>query len=160
MRAVRRIAPGRFIVPVLVVLVLAIPQKQVSAGEAACVPTAPDSLGPFHTPNAPERSSTGRGLVVTGTVRSASGCGHIPGARIEWWSVNPRGSYDDDHRATQRADAEGRVRYETDFPVRYFGRPPHLHVRVTASGHRTLITQLYPTPPQTTLIADFVLIRD
>ncbi|MBI4734777.1 MAG: hypothetical protein HY766_01745 [candidate division NC10 bacterium] len=49
-------------------------------------------------------------------------------------------------------------------PVRasscYFGRPPHVHVRVTAPGHRTLVTQLYPTPGQTTLAADFVLIRD
>ena len=141
-------------------VVLAGPQKQVSAGETACVPSAPDSLGPFYTPNAPERASTGRGLVVAGTVRSASGCGPLPGARIEWWSVNPRGSYDDDHRATQRADAEGRYRYETGFPVRYFGRPPHVHVRVTAHGHRSLVTQLYPTPGQTTLTADFVLIRD
>ncbi len=147
-------------VPLLAMLVLAGPPGRVSAGETACVPTSPDSLGPFYKPNAPERSNTGKGLVVTGTVRSASGCGPVPGARIEWWSVNPRGSYDDDHRATQRADAEGRYRYETNFPVRYFGRPPHLHVRVTAPGHRTLITQLYPTPGQTALTAVFVLIPE
>lgn len=160
MRTGGRIIPGGFVAVAVAALVLALPQARGSAGEAACVPTSPDSLGPFYKANAPERSSTGRGLLVTGTVRSASGCGSVPGVQIEWWSVNPRGSYDDDHRATQRADPEGRYRYETDFPVRYFGRPPHVHVRVTAPAHRTLVTQLYPTPGQTTLTADFVLIPD
>lgn len=131
----------------------------VPVAQPACVPTAPDMEGPFYKPNAPERASTGRGLVVSGAVRSASGCGPLPGARIGWWSANPRGEYDDEHRATQRADSEGRYRYETDFPGRY-GRPPHLHVRVTAPGHRTLITQLYPKPGQTSLAVDFVLVRD
>lgn len=132
----------------------------LSMAQPACVPTAPDMEGPFYKPNAPERASTGRGLVVSGAVRSASGCSPLPGARIEWWSANPRGEYDDEHRATQRADSEGRYRYETDFPARYYGRPPHLHVRVTAPGHRTLITQLYPKPGQTSLGVDFVLVRD
>jgi len=84
----------------------------------------------------------------------------VPGARVEWWSANPGGGYDDAHRATQRADAAGRFRYETDFPGRYPGRPPHLHVRVTAPGHRPLVTQLYPTPGQSALEVDFVLVRD
>ena len=56
------------------------------AGEAACRPTAPDSEGPFYTPNAPERSSIGRGLVVTGVVRTAGSCAPVPRARIE---LNP-----------------------------------------------------------------------
>lgn len=130
------------------------------AQQRACAPTRPDAEGPFYKPNAPEHASTGSGFVVTGTVRSASGCGPLAGARIEWWSVNPRGSYDDAHRAAQRADGDGRFRYETDFPMPYFGRPSHLHVRITAPGHRTLITQLYPTPGQTWLNLDFVLVRE
>ena len=160
MGAIERIAPKRFVYPVLVALGLLAPAATLSAAQPACIPTRPDAEGPFYTPNAPERASTGRGLVVTGTVRSASGCGSLAGARIEWWSVNPRGGYDDDHRAAQRADGDGRFRYETDFPVRYYGRPPHLHARVTAPGHRTLITQLYPTPGQTSLTIDFVLVRE
>ena len=130
------------------------------AAQPACAPTRPDAEGPFYNPNAPERAGTGRGLVVSGTVRSAAGCGPLAGARLEWWSANPRGEYDDAHRASQQADAEGRYRYETDFPVRYFGRPPHLHVRVTVPGHRSLVTQLYPKPGQTALELDFVLRRD
>jgi protocatechuate 3,4-dioxygenase beta subunit len=122
-----------------------------------CTPTKPDALGPFYTPNAPERSRTGQGLVVAGTVRSTSNCQPVPGAQLEWWSANPRGDYDDQHRATQRADAEGRYRYETDAPGRYPGRPPHLHLRITAPGHRLLVTQLYPRPDQTSLEVDLVL---
>lgn len=131
-----------------------------AGAQRECAPTKPDALGPFYTPNAPERAKTGAGLVVAGRVRSASGCGPIGGARIEWWSANPRGEYDDDHRATQVTDAEGRYRYETDVPGRYPGRPPHLHLRVSAPGHRPLVTQLYPRPGQATIDAELVLARD
>jgi hypothetical protein len=48
----------------------------------------------------------------------------------------------------------------TDFPGRYPGRPPHLHVRVTAPGHRTLVTQVYPQKTQTALSVDFVLVPE
>jgi protocatechuate 3,4-dioxygenase beta subunit len=117
-------------------------------------------LGPFYTPNAPERAQTGRGLLVSGRVASASDCGPLAGAHLEWWSANPRGEYDDAHRATQITDTAGRYRYETDMPGRYPPRPVHLHVRVTAPGHRPLVTQLYPKPEQTTLQTDFVLVRE
>ncbi|MGH7268228.1 MAG: intradiol ring-cleavage dioxygenase [Candidatus Rokuibacteriota bacterium] len=128
--------------------------------QPACAPTRPDAEGPFYEPNAPERDRTGRGLVVGGIVRSAAGCGPVAGARLEWWSADPRGRYDDAHRATHDADPQGRYRYETDFPGRYPGRPPHLHVRVTAPGHRALVTQLYPKPGQSALQQDFVLVRE
>lgn len=127
------------------------------AAHAQCVATRPDALGPFYTANAPERASTGRGLIVNGTVRSLRGCTPLPGARIEWWSVNPGGDYDNAHRATQRADGEGRYRYETDPPRPYAGRPPHVHVRITAPGHRTLVMQLYPKTGQRSIETDFVL---
>ena len=131
-----------------------------AAPPARCTPTRPDMLGPFYTPNAPERGQTGRGVVVSGHVRSAGDCASLPGARIEWWSANTRGDYDDEHRATQVADGSGRYRYETDFPGRYPGRPPHLHLRITAAGHQPLVTQIYPRPGQTAIETDFVLIRD
>ena len=129
----------------------------VWAGQASCPPTAADAEGPFYVPNAPVRSVIGRGLVVMGTVRSAGSCTPIPGARLEWWQANPRGEYDDAHRATQAADGEGRYRLETSVPGLYPGRPVHLHVKVSAPGHRALITQLYPKPGQTEISFDFVL---
>ena len=129
-------------------------------GQPACAPTRPDMLGPFYEPDAPERSVTGRGLTVTGRVSAAKGCAPLPAARIEWWSAGPRGDYDAEHRAAQRVDGAGRYRYETDFPGRYPDRPLHIHVRVTAPGHRPLVTQLYPRPGQAHIDMDFVLVAD
>jgi protocatechuate 3,4-dioxygenase beta subunit len=96
-------------------------------------------------------------LVVTGVVRTAGSCAPVTRARIEWWQANAQGQYDDAHRASQAADAEGKYRFETNFPGIYPGRPPHLHVKVSAPGHRTLTTQLYPRPGQTDLPFDFIL---
>ena len=129
------------------------------SAQPSCTPTRPDAEGPFYKPNASERASTGRGLVITGTVRSVSGCAPLAAAQIEWWSANPSGQYDDDHRAKQLTDSEGRYRYETDLPGRYPGRQLHLHARVTATSHRSLITQLYPKAGQNSLAFDFVLTK-
>jgi len=154
------IQPRWLAAPALLAAILFGPMLPPSDAQSTCVPTRPDSEGPFYKPNAPERVSTGRGLVVSGTVRSAAGCGPLADARLEWWSADGRGQYNDEHRATQGADGAGRYRYETDAPGRYPGRPPHLHVRVTAAGHRTLITQVYPKPGQTALDFDFVLVQE
>jgi protocatechuate 3,4-dioxygenase beta subunit len=132
----------------------------VAAQPAACPPTRPDMLGPFYKPDAPERAVTGEGLVVSGTVRSARGCAPLPGARLEWWSADGRGEYRDDLRATQRTAGDGAFRYETVPPGRYPGRPPHLHVKVSAPGHRTLVTQVYPREGQRAVATDFVLVAE
>ena len=145
---------------ILVVVLLIGASTTAPAQDRACTPTAPDMLGPFYKPNAPERSRTGTGIVVTGAVRSAKGCAALPGARVEWWSADERGEYRDDLRATQHADAQGRFTYETVSPGRYPGRPPHLHVRISAPGHKTLVTQLYPKPEQRSITTDFVLVSD
>jgi protocatechuate 3,4-dioxygenase beta subunit len=123
----------------------------------ACRPTPPDMLGPFYVPGAPERGKTGAGLTVQGAVRSLRECKAIAGAKIEWWSADGRGQYDDDHRATQTSDREGRFRYVTDMPGKYPGRPPHLHIKVTAPGHKQLVTQIYPKPTENSINFDFVL---
>lgn len=139
----------------LVLLALAAPAA--AQEDPTCAPTKPDMLGPFYKPDAPERPRTGSGLVVAGVVRSTRGCVPLPGARIEWWSADERGEYRDDLRATQHADAQGRFTYETVSPGRYPGRPPHLHVKVTAPDHKPLVTQLYPRHQQRTISTDLVL---
>jgi len=141
------------------VAVLGVNVGSVTA-QPRCAPSRPDALGPFYTANAPARATTGRGLVVTGRVLAAERCAALARARLEWWSANPSGDYDDAHRATQIADDEGRYRYETDFPGQYPGRPLHVHVRVTAPGHRVLVTQIYPQPGQSAVDVDFVLTRE
>src|SRR5262245_27701427 len=83
---------------------------------APCPATAADMLGPFYVAGAPERSTTGDGLTVEGLVRSTRECRALAGAKLEWWSANTRGEYDDGHRATQSTDGEGRFRYVTDMP--------------------------------------------
>ena len=127
---------------------------------ASCPATRPDSLGPFYVAGAPERNQTGEGLTIAGVVRSTRGCKPLPGARLEWWAANARGEYDDAHRATQSADGEGRFRYVTDMPGKYPGRPVHVHVKLTAPGHKALVTQVYPKPDQPSITMDFVLQPD
>ena len=39
----------------------------------------------------------------------------------------------------------------------YYGRPPHIHVKVLAPGHAPLTTQIYPKAGQTEVAFDFVL---
>lgn len=137
----------------LLALALALPARAATN----CSPTAADMLGPFYVAGAPARNETGAGLVVSGVVRSTRECRPLAGAKVEWWSANPRGDYDDAHRATQVTDAEGRFRYVTDMPGKYPGRPVHVHVKVTASGHKVLVTQVYPKPSQAVIASDFVL---
>jgi protocatechuate 3,4-dioxygenase beta subunit len=129
----------------------------VYAAPADCKPTPPDSLGPFYEPNAPQRDTTGQGFTISGVVRSAQDCRPLAAARLEWWSANAQGNYDATHRATQPTGTEGQYQYTTDTPGRYPGRPPHLHVRITAPGHRTLVTQVYPKPTETHMTMDFIL---
>jgi catechol 1,2-dioxygenase len=120
-------------------------ERHAAAGRYAdCKPTQPDMLGPFYEPGAPVRTSVGSGYVLSGTVLAAEECKPLPNARIEFWLANPRGEYDDAHRATVLADQRGRYRLESNVPVSYGGRPPHIHVRVTAPGNEELVTQHYP----------------
>jgi protocatechuate 3,4-dioxygenase beta subunit len=122
----------------------------------ACAPTPGDMLGPFYRPDAPVRSSVGKGHVLHGTVRSSADCGAIPGARVELWLAGPNG-YDDEHRATVIADADGRYRFESEAPAPYERRPPHIHVRVAHPGYQTLVTQQYPAQGQAEETFDLVL---
>jgi protocatechuate 3,4-dioxygenase beta subunit len=127
-------------------------------GPANCKPTQPDMLGPFYEPGAPVRTSVGRGYVLTGSVLDAAECKPIPNAHIEFWLANPRGDYDDAHRATVIAGERGRYRLESNVPVSYGGRPPHIHVRVTAPGYEELVTQHYPERGQRKANSDLVLV--
>jgi protocatechuate 3,4-dioxygenase beta subunit len=131
----------------------------VAAGAQPCVATRPDVMGPYYKPNAPVRSSVGSGYVLTGTVRSAADCAPIAGARIEFWLTRPDGVYTDDHRATVLSGARGEYRFESTFPAPYPGASPHIHIRVSARGFRTVATRYFPTTRRTSGTLDLVLIR-
>jgi protocatechuate 3,4-dioxygenase beta subunit len=134
------------------------PPSAAAQPAVSCAPTRPDTLGPFYLPNAPMRTSVGSGYVLTGAVRAADTCQPISDALVEFWLANPQGRYDDDHRASMLASAEGEYRFESNAPPPYTGRPPHIHVRVSAPGFRTPVTQHYPQPGQTEAIFDLVLL--
>jgi protocatechuate 3,4-dioxygenase beta subunit len=125
-----------------------------------CTPTRADAEGPFYEPNAPERTSIGKGHVLKGVVRSSAGCQPIPGAQLEFWQVNDRAEYDDDHRATMFSDSSGAYSFESNYPQPYSGRPSHIHLRVTADGYQTLTTQFYPQQGETEATFDIVLVED
>jgi protocatechuate 3,4-dioxygenase beta subunit len=133
-------------------------ESHAASGPANCAPTQPDMLGPFYEPGAPVRTSIGSGYVLSGTVLAAEECKPIPNARIEFWLANPRGDYDDVHRATVLAGERGRYRLESNVPVSYGGRPPHIHVRVRTPGYEELITQHCPERDQRKANFDLVLL--
>ena len=120
----------------------------------------PDMLGPFYEPGAPVRTSVGSGYVLSGAVLAAEECKPIRKARIEFWLANSRGDYDDAHRATVFASERGEYRFQSNVPVSYGGRPPHIHVRVTVPGYGELVTQHYPEPGQRKANIDLVLVEE
>jgi protocatechuate 3,4-dioxygenase beta subunit len=125
-----------------------------------CKPTSPDALGPFYKPNAPLRTSVGKGHVLTGSVKSSKDCSPIEGARIEFWLAGPNGRYDDDHRAIVISDNSGKYSFQSNLPPSYSSRRPHIHIRVTADGYNPLVTQHYPANGQNQGTFDLVIIPE
>lgn len=125
---------------------------------ATCAPTEEDALGPFYKPNVPVRSSVGKGYVLQGVIRSSKDCGPVPGAVIELWLAGPDGGYDDAHRATIITDTSAAYRFESNDPPPYYGRPPHIHLRISAKGFKTLVTQHYPLAGKVNAVFDIVLL--
>jgi len=135
------------------------PATEVPVAQApqSCPLTEADMEGPFYEPNAPIRDSVGKGYVLQGVVRSGADCAPIPGAQIEFWMAGPDGEYTDEYRATMLAGDDGAYRFESHFPPPYSGRPSHIHLRVSASGFQTLVTQHYPIEGETSASLDLVI---
>ena len=111
-----------------------------AAGPAGsrCAPTPEDAFGPFGRGMPPLRTKIGTGHVLTGVVLSALDCRPIRGAFVQLWQANRNGRYTRQTSATVVSDRAGRFRFEGPPPTGYEGRPPHIHIRVAARGHRTL----------------------
>ncbi|MGH9094823.1 MAG: dioxygenase [Acidimicrobiales bacterium] len=109
----------------------------------------------------------GEPLTLEGVVRDAHGR-PVADAVVEVWEVQPNGRYDVEEspphtnlRGTFRTNREGRYQVRTVRPVDYTipddgpvggllralgrhpWRPAHIHLRVTAPGHRTLVTHVF-----------------
>jgi protocatechuate 3,4-dioxygenase beta subunit len=121
------------------------------------VATPADALGPFYKPGAPVRDRVGTGFVLSGAVLAVGTCRPVAGVVLEFWLANPQGNYDDQHRATWPVGSGGTYRLETNVPVPYAGRPPHIHIRVKAPDREAFVTQFYPKPGQTSATFDLVI---
>ena len=158
-----------FVLSLACSLTLLVPVKTSSAqmqdassrstnSHSKCEPTPADYLGPFYKAGAPVRSRVGKGYQLTGLVISSADCTPIADAVIELWQTGPDGSYDDDHRATIFSNDLGQYQFESNFPPGYSGRPPHIHIQVSANGFNTLATQHYPAAGQKAGEFDIVLL--
>jgi len=107
-------------------------------------------------------------LFVRGTVTSTVG-GPLPEAVVDVWQTGPAGGYDvwderqpnGNFRGRIRAEEDGSYAFQTMLPKPYTvptkgpvgryleaagqhpWRPAHIHFKVTAPGHRTLVTQVF-----------------
>lgn len=93
---------------------------------------------------------------LTGTVHDVNGA-PVPGAVIEIWQTDNRGSYIHSRGRNRRrgrdpnfqgfgrttTDAKGRYTFRTIVPAAYPGRTPHFHVTIRKGRRRLLTTQLY-----------------
>ena len=91
----------------------------------------------------PARASVGKGLVVSGTVKSSVGCKPIANAKVIYWLAGPDGQYDSDHGGKVFTDSAGRYRFETNFPGFYGAGGPHVHLYLEGEGYRGMELEIF-----------------
>ena len=102
----------------------------------------------------------GEPIVVAGQVFDAQ-CRPAAGAVVEIWQACWSGRYNHlldsnpapldprfQYYGVSQADEQGRYAFKTILPGAYpatanWTRPPHIHFKVRAAGHRELVTQMY-----------------
>ncbi len=128
-------------------------------------PSERDFLGPFYVADAPRDPNLNRAgmpgqpIALLGRIREAGKGAPVEAALVEIWQADGKGRYHPpgdgkaaDYPAAALAlrgslvtDAAGRYRALGVVPGLYRPRPRHWHLKISAPGYRTLITQLYIT---------------
>jgi len=129
-----------------------------------CGPTGRTTAGPFYVSNAPATmninllNAPGTPMRVSALVLGGSdGRSPLPGATVELWHADSDGHYHPEDqgeisryrpeeinlRGQVVSDGDGRAHFASIVPGRYGNRRRHLHWRLTAAGHRPLVTQTY-----------------
>jgi protocatechuate 3,4-dioxygenase beta subunit len=108
----------------------------------ACRPTLSQGGGPFESDNAPapKRARIGTGHVLTGRILRYPGCAPVKGAVVEFWQASGSGVYDRRGHGSVVTGPTGAFRFEGPVPPGEFGRPPHIHIRVSAPGYDEFVT--------------------
>lgn len=126
-------------------------EPTLSCDDGDHAPTIAQTLGPFYTPNTPERVSlleegvSSTRLMVSGYVLTTS-CQPITGAILDFWHADDQGEYDNvgyRFRGHQFTDKNGFYQLETILPGLYTGRTRHIHVIVQGPETDQLTTQMY-----------------
>ncbi|MDQ6893089.1 MAG: hypothetical protein M3167_10465 [Acidobacteriota bacterium] len=115
-------------------------------------PTPANELGPFykkrspHSPHLAPAGAPGLPLSVSGQVFDTRGAG-LTGALIEIWHASHAGIYDNQgyaYRGQLSTADKGAYSFESVLPGHYPDRvAQHIHFKVSAPGHKALVTQLY-----------------
>lgn len=140
-----RIAPGLGVAG-------ALGQLEAQENRKAGTPTHWNEIGPYYKRTAPEHTmlrqagDAGLPLGVSGTIYGTKGHA-VEGAKIEIWQADHHGLYDLDgyrFRAMLTLDKTGKYKFDTVMPGHYPARVcQHIHYKITAPGHKPLVTQLY-----------------
>jgi catechol 1,2-dioxygenase len=118
--------------------------------------TTADILGPFYKAGSP----LGENIIPAGIAtapliiegRVFSDCENVlEDAEVEIWNADAEGEYDTSEqflfRGKYKTLTDGVYRFKTIIPGRYLNgstfRPSHIHFRITAPGHRELVSQIY-----------------
>jgi len=126
--------------------------RPLFAADVAYPPTPPNELGPFYKRKAPKTAilapegAPGVPLTVEGVVLDTRG-ERLEGAMLELWHASSAGLYDNEgylYRGVVEAGSKGVYEFRSVLPGHYVGRVcQHVHYKVTAPGHKALVTQLY-----------------
>lgn len=112
-----------------------------------------------YRPNAPLVERLGSGFWVTGTVRRAGDGAPLAGVRIQIWAATTLGGEREpkNHGSVLTA-ADGSFRLETEQIVPNFGQP-HAHLAYDDAEYETVFLRpVMPSPRDTSVSADFVLL--
>jgi protocatechuate 3,4-dioxygenase beta subunit len=131
-------------------------------------PTRTTGPGPFYKADAPRAETltseggAGLPLAVSGRIVDTRG-ENLEDAVLEVWHADHGGRYDMEGfhgRGVIPVRGGGAYRFQTLMPGDY-GPGRHIHYRVTAPGHRTLVTQLLfaPDPPVPGAVESSELVR-
>jgi protocatechuate 3,4-dioxygenase beta subunit len=129
-----------------------------------CGPTDAAIAGPFYVSNAVQATNInylnmpGTPMRISGTVLGGpDGKLPLPNARVEIWHCDDKGLYhpqasgdvtdymsaEVNLRGLGVTNQQGQYAFDSIVPGVYPGRRRHLHFRIVANGHRSLITQSY-----------------